>query len=191
VPRGLAAWLSILSFGIVITCAVVTGSRLDTDVFVQELFSSEIVHEVFSSDIASLLVSIFEQDLVQTLDDSLHDFLKSEVHRLLLLVVGSNVFAKLLVNFLDDSREPVANIRVSEFDLLVHLSGLLVQFLGRLDLDVKLMDFGVLRATTLHFEVILLPIVVLHLQLIELLSDLFILTSQVVQFVLIVTDGMQ
>lgn len=190
-PRGLAAWLSILSFGIVITCAVVTGSRLDTDVFVQELFSSKIVHEVFSSDIASLLVSIFEQDLVQTLDDSLHDFLKSEVHRLLLLVVGSNVLAKLLVNFLDDSREPVANIRVSEFDLLVHLSGLLVQFLGRLDLDVKLMDFGVLRATTLHFEVILLPIVVLHLQLIELLSDLFILTSQVVQFVLIVTDGMQ
>ena len=76
---------------------------------------------------------------------------------------GADVLAKLLVNLADHPIEPVLHIGVGQFDLLVHLDGLVVKFLRGLDLNVELVDLGVGRSTALNLYVGLL---VLHLQLV-------------------------
>ena len=124
------------------------GSRFNTNVFVQELFSGEVVHEVLRCHVSSLLLSILGKDLVKTLEDGLHEAVKSIMHGLVLFAEGSDLFAELLVNLFDDSVQPVAHVRVSEFDLLCHFRRLFMQFLSRLDLNVKLVDLRVGRATT-------------------------------------------
>jgi len=138
-----STWLSILSLGIVITQSVVALRWLHTHVLLQEFFSGELLHEVLAGDKASFFISVLEQDLVESLDDGLHHLLKAEVHSLLLFVVLADCLSKLLVDFLDDSIEPVTHISVRQFHLLVHLSRLFVQFLRRLNLDVELVDLGV------------------------------------------------
>lgn len=167
-----------------------TLGGLHTDILLQEFLSGEILHEVFAGDETTLLIGVFEQDLVQALDDGLHDFLEAEMHRLLLFVVLANVLAKLLVNLLDHTVEPVSHIGVRQFDLLVHLSRLVVLFLGCLDLAVQLVDVWVGRATHLDVAVLLL-VRVLHLQLVEFLCDILVIMAKAVQLLLVVADSLQ
>ena len=117
--------------------------RLDSDVLVKELFGSEIVHEVLGGDETAFLVSIFDQDLVKSLNHSLHHLHETEVHSLFIFAILANILVKLLVNLLDDAVEPVFDVGVGQFNFFSHFGGLVVQFLGSLDLDVKLMDLWV------------------------------------------------
>ena len=181
--------LSVLSLGVISTITVV-ALVLNTDVLVEELLSGKVVHEVLRSDEATVFISIFEQDLVKTFDDGLHDLLEAEVHCLFLLVVGTNIFAELLVNLLNDAVQPVTHVSVSQFNFFVHLDSLVVELLRRLDLDVQLVDLWVSRATSLNFKVSLL-VRVLHLQLVELLSHLLILTTKSIEFLLILAHCVQ
>ena len=85
------------------------------------------------------------------------------MHGFALFAEGSDLFAELLVNLFDDSVQPVAHVRVSEFDLLCHFRRFFVQFLSRLDLNMKLVDLGVGRATSLlDFDALGFTIIVLH-----------------------------
>ena len=179
---------TILRLGIVLTHAIVTLRRFDSDILVEEFFRSEIVHEVLRRDEATLLVRILQQYLIQALDDRLHDFLEAELHRPVLVIEGADVLAKLLVNLADHPVEPVLHICVSQLNLLIHLDGLVVELLRSLDLNVELMDLGVGRSTALNLNIWLL---VLHLQLVQLFGDLLVLMSQHVQFLLIVADGLE
>ncbi len=95
-----------------------TGSRLNTNVLVQELFSCEVIHEVLGCHVSSLLLGIFGQDLVESLENGLHEAIESVVHGLVLFAESSDLFSELLVNLLNDSVQPVAHVRVSQFDLL-------------------------------------------------------------------------
>lgn len=93
-----------------------------------------------------------------------------------------------MVNLADNSVEPVFDIGISEIDLFVHLDGLVVELLRGLNLDMELMNLGVRGATTFDFNVWLL---VLHLKLVKLFSDLLVLMSQHVQLLLVVADSLQ
>ena len=166
---GGSARLTILSLGVILTHPVMALGGLNTDILAEELISGEIVHEVLAGDEASLLISVFKDDLVKSLENGLHDLLEAEAHSLLFLVVSSNVLTELLIDLLDHAVEPVTHVGVGELDLLVHLSGLLVELLSGLDLDVKLVDLRVGR-TALH-DLDVLVVRVLHLELVELLSD--------------------
>lgn len=131
-----------MRLGLIITL-VKPLSLLYSDVLRNELFGSEVVQELLRSDESALLVSILEQDLVEALDDGLHYLFEAEGHRLLLLAVRTYVIAKLLVNLLNDSVQPITHVRVNQLDLLGHLNCLVVELLGRLNLHVELVDFGI------------------------------------------------
>ena len=179
---------TILRLGIVLTHAIVTLRRFDSDILVEEFFCGKVVHEVLGGHEAALLVRVLQQDLIQALDDRLHDFLEAELHRPVLFIEGADVLAKLLVNLADHPVEPVLHICVGQLNLLIHLDGLVVELLRSLDLNVELMDLGVGRSTALNLNIWLL---VLHLQLVQLLGDLLVLMSQHVQLLLIVADGLE
>ena len=138
-----SARLAVLSLGVILAHTVMSLGRLDSDVLVEELFGSEIVHEVLGSDETTLLVTIFDQDLVKSLNHSLHHLHETEVHSLFIFAILANILVKLLVNLLDDAVEPVFDVGIGQFNFFSHLGGLVVQFLGSLDLDVKLMDLWV------------------------------------------------
>ena len=196
VPEGVVARnsgrarLAVLSLVVVLAGAFGTLGGFDADVLVEEFFRGEVVHEVLARDEAALLIGVLEHDLIQSLDQGLQHLLEAEAHRLLLLAVGPNFLPELLVNLLDDSAEPVADVLVSQLDLLVHVRCLLVQFLRRLDLDVQVVNLGVRRAAIGHLAVGVL-VGILHLQLVQLLSDTFVLPPQIVQLVLVVTHRLQ
>lgn len=143
VLRHSSARLTVLSLGVVITHTVLSLSRLHTNVLVHELLRGELVHEVLAGDEATLLVGILEDDLVEPLDYGLHNLVEAEVERLLIFAVGSDVLPELLVDFLDDSLEPLADVCIRQLHLLVHFDSLVVELLGCLDLDVELVDFRV------------------------------------------------
>ena len=127
---------SVLRLGVVLAHSVVALGRLDTDVLVEELFSGEVIHEVLRCDEAALLVCVFEQDLIEALDDRLHDLLEAELHRPILFLEGANVFAELLVDLANHTIQPVLDISVGQLDLLAHLDSLVVELLCGLDLDM-------------------------------------------------------
>ena len=179
---------SILRLGIVLAHPVVALGRLDADVLLDELLRGKVVHEVLGCHEATLLVCILQQDLVQSLDDRLHDLLKAELHRPIFLLERTNVLAKLLVDLANDPVQPVFHVCVCELDLLAHLDRLVVELLRRLDLNVQLVNLRVGRATTLNLNIGLL---VLHLELVELLGDLLVLVPQHVQLLLVVAHGLQ
>ena len=85
------------------------------------------------------------KDLVEALNHSLHHFLETSVHCLVFFAVCTNVLAELLINLSDDTVEPVSDVLVSKLNLLVDLNGFVIELLGRLDLDMKLVYFGVRR----------------------------------------------
>ena len=119
-----------------------------SDVLGYELIRSEVIHEVLGSyGEAAFVITIFLKNLVEALYHSLHHFFEASVHRLVLLTVLTDVLAKLLINLSDDTVEPVSHVLVSKFNLLIDLSGFVIEFLSRLDLDMKLVDFGVRRLT--------------------------------------------
>lgn len=190
VPRNRRARCSVVRLGIFFAQAIVANVRLDANVLVEELLGGELRLEVLRRDEATLLLGVFLHDLVEAFDDSVHHPLEAEVHRLVLLVILTDVFLELLVDLVDDSVQPVFHILVSELDLLFGLNGLLVELLSRLDLDVQLVNLWVARASARNLEIGLL-LIVLHLELVKLLSDLLVLTAQPVQFLLVVADGME
>ena len=189
VTGGVPAWLAILGFGFVLA-AVVPRGRLHADVLLHELVRGEVVHEVLRGDEAAFLVCVLEQNLVQPFDDGLHDLLKAEAHCLFLLVVGADVLSKLLVNFLDDSVQPVTHVRVSQLNFFQHLLRLFVQFLSRLDLHVQLVDLGVRRTSAFDFEVCLL-VSVMHLKFVEFFDDLFVLAAEMVKLLFVFAYSIQ
>ena len=134
--------------------------RLDANVLVEELLRGEIVHEVLRGHKASLLVCILEQDLVEPLDDRLHDLLEPKLHRAVLLLERPDILPELLIDLADHPIQPILHIGVRQLHLLAHLNRLIVQFLCRLDLNVELMDLRVGGTATLNLDVGLL---VLHL----------------------------
>ena len=196
VPEGIVsarccARLTVLSLCVVFTASVMTLSRLNSDVLRKELFRSEVVHKVLRCNEATILISVLEKDLIESLDHGLHDFLKAEEHCLFVLVVGADVLTELLVDLLDNTIEPVSHVRVSQVDLLAHLDGLVIQLLGSLDLDVQLMDLRIGRsAVSLNLK-LGMRVRILHLQLVELLSDLLVLTTKSVKFFLVFADSME
>ena len=123
------ATATILSLGVVLAASLVACGRLHSDVLLLEVFGRKLIQEVLLSDTATLLIRILEQDLIKALDNGLHNFLEAEAHSFLVLVIGSDILLKLLINLLDDPVQPVANVRVSELDLLAHIDGLLIQLL--------------------------------------------------------------
>ena len=49
----------------------------------------------------------------------------------------------MLINLSDDTVEPVPYVLVSKLHLLANLNGFVIELLGRLDLDMKLVNFGI------------------------------------------------
>ena len=190
VARHCSTRLAILCLGIVLALSLNTCGGLHTDILVQELFRGEFVDEVLRGDEAALLVGVFEQDLVQALDDCLHNLLEAETHRLFFLVVGSDVLTELLVNLLDNAAEPFSHVRVSQVHFLAHLDSLVVELLSGLDLDGELVDLWVGRASTLDLEVGMW-VRVLHLQLVQLLCHLFVLVAKSIQLLLVIAHILQ
>lgn len=184
---------AILSLGVVLTAAHVASSWLNTDVLLLEVFRGKLIQEVLLRDAATLFISILQQNLIEALNDSLHNLLEAETHSLFVLVVGSNVLLELLINLLNDPVEPVAHVSVSKLDLFGHFGILLVEFLGGLNLDVEMVNLGVSRAITtlINVNVGWLLIRVVHLQLVEFLRDLLVLAAQVVQLLFVLADGLQ
>ena len=180
--------LTVLSLSVVFVSIPLV--RLHTDVLSKELFGSEIVHEVLACDETTLFVSVFEQDLVESLDHGLHDLLEAEVHRLLLLVVRTDILSELLINLFDDPGEPVTHVGVGQFNLLAYLDRFLVKLLRSLDPDVELVDLGVGETTLLDFDTDLLVSVV-HLQLMKLLCDRLVLMTKTVEFFFVIADGLK
>ena len=109
---------AILSLGIILSATLVSGGRLNTDVLLLEVFGSKLIQEVLLSDTATFFISVLKKDLIEALDNRLHDLLKAETHGLLILVVGSDILLELLIDLLNDPIQPVANVGVSQLDLL-------------------------------------------------------------------------
>ena len=86
-----------------------TGQRSDTDVFVEELVSGEVIHEVLCSDVTSLVFTFFRDDLFQLLADSLADLFEQESQRLVVLV-SADILTELLVNLLDYLGAPTLHL---------------------------------------------------------------------------------
>ena len=189
VTRDCTSYITIVGFSLILATLMDSG-RFYTDILIEELFGGELVHEVFRGDYAAIVLLVLQQDLVQPLDDRLHHLLETEGHGLLILVVGADILPELLVHLLDDPVQPVAHISVRQLDFLGHLDRLFVEFLRRLDFDVQLMDLGVRRAATFNFNRLRL-VRILHLKLVKLLSNLLILSAQVVQLLLIFADSLQ
>ena len=124
--RGSSARLTVLRLIFLISHPVDTLARLDPNVLSTELFRAEVLHEVFACDETAFLIRIFQQDLIELLDNGLHYFLEAGRHRFFFFSIRANVLAELLVNFLNDSCQPIFNVLVSELDLLVHLNSLFV-----------------------------------------------------------------
>lgn len=93
-------------------------SRLgsDTHVLGNEVLGSEIVHEIFSCDEASVLIILFHNDLLELSADDLHNFFEFEGHRLVL--ERTDVLIELLVKLLDDATAPGLNLIVHKLHLL-------------------------------------------------------------------------
>ena len=109
---------AILSLGIILSATLVSGGRLNTDVLLLEVFGSKLIQEVLLSDTATFFISVLKKDLIEALDNRLHDLLKAETHGLLILVVGSDILLELLIDLLNDPIQPVAHVGVSQLDLL-------------------------------------------------------------------------
>ena len=124
--RGSSTRLAILRLIFFIPHPVDTLTRLYPNVLSTELFCAEVLHEVFACDEPAFLIRVFQQDLIELLDNGLHDFLEASSHRLLLLSIRSDVLAELLIDFLYNTSQPVFHVLVSELDLLVHLDSLFV-----------------------------------------------------------------
>ena len=114
--------------------------------------------------------------------------MEAELHRPVLLLEGANILTELLINLADHPVQPVLDICIGQFNLLVHLNGFIVELLRGLDLDMKLMDLGVGGASSFNLDIWLL---VLHLQLVELFCHLLVLMPQHVQLLLVVADGLK
>ena len=128
VTRHRASYITIVGLGLILA-TLMHGCRFYTDILIEELFGGELVHEVLGGDDAAVVLLVFQQDLVQSLDDRLHHLLETEGHSLLILVVGADILAKLLIDLLDDPVEPVAHVSVRQLDFLGHLNRLFVEFL--------------------------------------------------------------
>ena len=124
--RGSPARLTVLSLIFLISHPVDTLARLDPNVFSTELFRAEVLHKVFTCDETAFFIRIFQQDLIELLDNGLHDFLEASGHRFFLLSIRTDVLAELLINLLYDTTQPILHVLVSELDLLVHLNSLFV-----------------------------------------------------------------
>ena len=190
--RGSSPRLAILRLVLLISHPVDALSRLHPYVLSTELFSAEVLHEVFAGDEAALFICVLQQYLIELLDNCLHHFFEASRHRFFFLSIRADVLAELLVNFLYDSSQPILHVLVSELHLLIHLYSLFVQLLSRLDLDMKLVDFGVGGALPRHvLSILILLIRVLHLELVQFLSDLFIFMAQPIKFFFVLAHSVQ
>ena len=86
VLRGAGTRLTVLSLCVVFA-TVVSLVRLHTDVLFNELVCGEFVHEVLAMDESTFFVGVFQQNLVKSLDYSLHDFFEAEAHGFFIFVV--------------------------------------------------------------------------------------------------------
>ena len=94
--------LSVLSL-CVIFAAILSLVRFHTNVLTKELICAKIVHEVLTVDESTLFVGVLQQNLVESLYHSLHDFLEAEVHSLFIFIVSADIFSELLIDFFDHS----------------------------------------------------------------------------------------
>ena len=124
--RGSSARLAILRLIFLIAHPVDTLTRLHPYVLSTELFCAEVLHEVFACDEPAFLIRILQQDLIELLDNGLHDFLEASGHRFFLLSIRTDVLAELLIDFLYNTSQPVLHVLVSELNLLVHINSLFV-----------------------------------------------------------------
>lgn len=108
-----------------------------------------------------------------------HDLLEAEGHRLISKL--TNVFGELLVNFLCDAVGPRRHLILSELHLFIDLFSLLALFLGDLDGLVELGKFGCQLWLSGGINLVLLLIlIVVHLQLLELLSPVLVVLAELV-----------
>lgn len=93
-----------------------------------------------------------------------------------------------MVNFLDNSVEPVFNVSVDQVNFLGRFHDLVVVFLSALDLNVKRVDLRIDRASSFDSDGRLL---VLHLEIVEVLSDFFVIVTENVKLIFILADSLQ
>ena len=124
--RGSSARLAILRLIFLIPHPIDTLTRLHPNVLCTELFSAEVLHEVFACDETAFFIRVLQQNLIKLLDNGLHHFLEAGGHRFFFLSIRANVLAELLINLLYDTTQPILHVLVSELDLLGHLLCLFV-----------------------------------------------------------------
>ena len=93
-----------------------------------------------------------------------------------------------MVNFLDNSVEPIFNVGVDQVNFLRRFYDLVVVFLSALDLNVKRVDLRIDRAASFDSYRRLL---VLHLEFVEVLGDFFVIVTENVKLILVLADSLQ
>ena len=101
--RGSSTRLSILRLIFLVAHPVDTLARLNSNVLSTELFGAEVLHEVFACDETALFIRIFQQDLIELLDNGLHHFLEPSSHRFFFIRILADVLAELLIDFFYDT----------------------------------------------------------------------------------------
>ena len=120
--------------GVTTVIVLQTGSWPDTDVLVQELFCSKVVHEVLGCDESTLFIILLHDYSIQLSAGSLHHLLKLEGHCFVL--VSANALIELLINFGNHTLDPVLNLIVHKLHFLIDLSRLVVLFLVLLNCNI-------------------------------------------------------
>ena len=146
------------------------------------------MHEVTSIDDTAIIIFLLNQNLFKLLQNSLLDFVKLESHG---LINGAllNSLIELLVDFDDNSLQPVIDLVLGQLYLFVHLQCLLVLFLLALQLGVEFVDLRVALAL-LEVDASFVPIVVvLDGKFIEVVHPLLVFVPQVIDLGLVVTDS--
>lgn len=157
------------------------SSGFDADVLGGVRLLVEFVSEVLGHDEATVLVVLLEDDSLKLLANGDHDLVEAERHRLVSEL--TDVLGELPVNFLSDTGSPGSDLIVGKLDLLVDLFGLFIFLLVLVVLPVQLSELRGQLGFTLSVDlVLLLVLVVVHLELLELLTPLLVVHAELVDF---------
>jgi len=95
----------------------------NSNIFTQKLLSGKIVHEIFSCNVSLIFTFFLSHNLFQLFTNSFCNFFKHKSQGLLLhfIIIGCNIFSKLLINFLNNSLTPSFDLIIDKIYFLLKL----------------------------------------------------------------------
>ena len=185
IPIPIAAHSGGIAFDIVLIM-VPAWLRSHTDIFLHEVISCKVGHEILWRNKTSLFVVFLHDDLLQLLANSLSDLLEAESDGLVL--VRTHILVELLVDLLNYSVAPRFNLFIYQLHCVVNSLNLLFLLLRIHNLDVQ---FVQLRVDVLCSFSKVNTATVFYLQLLQFGPPLVIVCTQAVNFVFVVSHLVQ